>query len=94
MNVNTPIVERNAIRLLATLGSYRGSNQSSTDRRIAAYIVGSDADKSLLKAVAATLRELADDPDSRVAWADHPAGDRYNGAETDRPKRLQLQRDC
>jgi len=94
MEIHTPTVERRAVDLLATLRSYAGTERSSTTRRIAAYTVGSDADKDLLKAVAATLRELADDPDSRVTWADHPDDDRHDGAETDRPKRLQLRRDC
>ena len=94
MEVHTPAVERRAIDLLATLRSYAETERSSTTRRIAAYTVGSDAEKDLLRAVDTTLRELADDSDSRVTWADHPSDDRYDGAETDRPKRLQLRRGC
>lgn len=94
MEVYTTTVERRAIDLLATLRSYHGTDRSAALRRIAAYTTGSDAEKELVVAVADALRALADDPDSRVSWADHPADDRYNGAETERPKRLQLQRDC
>lgn len=94
MEVHTTTVERRATDLLATLRSYHGTERSTNVRRIAAYTAGSDAEKQLMTAVTAALRELANDPDSRVSWADHPGDDRYDGSETDRPKRLQLRRDC
>ena len=92
MEVHTITVEREAIGQLATLCAYKGESRSAAVRRVAAHVVGGDADKDLLTAVAAELRSLADDGDSRVVWATHPSDDRHDGTETDRPKRLQLRR--
>lgn len=92
VEVRQRIVERRAVELLATLRSYHGTDRSTNIRRIAAYTVGPDADKALLRAVVRSLKRLADDADSRVEWADIPGDDRYGGAKTDRPKRLQLRR--
>lgn len=86
------VIERRGVDLLASLRAYRRSNHSSNIRRIAAYTVGSNADKDLLVAVVTALRRLANDPESRIVWADHPTDSRYDGTETESPKRLQLRR--